>query len=94
MRFEGVAVGVAEGGGEFFGGMGGVVADGLGGEIETAGWGRRVLVGEWLGQRGGGEEGGGEVPDEPEETFGCGVFFCFELVEDEGLEGFGFGGGG
>lgn len=37
MRLEGVAVGVAERGGEFFGGVGGVVADGLGGEIETAG---------------------------------------------------------
>lgn len=36
----------------------------------------------------------GRVPDEPEETFGCGVFFCFELVDDEGLEGFGVGGGG
>ena len=30
---------------------------------------------------GGGKGGrGGRVPDEPEETFGCGVFFCFELV--------------
>ena len=76
VRFEGVAVGVAEGGGEFFGGVGDVVADGLGGEIETAGVG--VLVGDWLG-RGRKEERGG-LPDEPEETFGCGVFFCFELV--------------
>lgn len=37
VRFEGVAVGVAEGGREFFGGVGRVVPDGLGGEIEAAG---------------------------------------------------------
>ena len=37
VRFEGVAVGVPEGGREFFGWVGGVVPDGLGGEIETAG---------------------------------------------------------
>ena len=59
MRFEGVAVGVAEGGGEFFGGVGGVVADGLRGEIETAeeggvsGWG-----GTWE-REGKGREGEG-----------------------------------
>lgn len=35
-----------------------------------------------------------EASDEPEESFGCGVFFCFELGEDEGLEGGGVGGGG
>lgn len=37
VRFEGVAVGVAEGGGEFFAGVGRVVTDCLGGEIEAAG---------------------------------------------------------
>ena len=50
-----------------------------------------LLVGVVGGEK---REGGGKVPDEPEETFGCGMFFCFELVEDEGLERFGLGGGG
>ena len=88
VRLECVAVGVAEGVGEFFGRVGCVVADGLGGEIETAGEGGWVLVGDGFGR------GEAWVPDEPEETFGCGVFFCFELVQDEGLESFGFRGSG
>ena len=79
VRFEGVAVGVAEGGGEFFGGVAGVVPDGLGGEIETAGWGVSGMWGVGVGEMGEGRKWGG-VPNEPEETFGCGVFFCFELV--------------
>ena len=33
VRFEGVAVGVAEGGREFFGGVLEIMLDGLGGEI-------------------------------------------------------------
>lgn len=37
MWFECVAVGVAERDGEFFAGVRDVVADGLGGEIETTG---------------------------------------------------------
>ena len=88
MRLECVAVGVAEGVGEFFGRVGRVVADGLGCEIEAAGEGVGVLVGGVFGK------GWGWVPDEPEETFGCGVFLRFELVQDEGLECFGFRGGG
>ena len=54
MRFECVAVGVAEGVGEFFGRVGRVVADGLGCEIETAGEVGRVLVGVVLGKGWGG----------------------------------------
>lgn len=42
MRFQRVAVGVAEGDREFFAGVLSVVADGLGGEIETAA--RRQLI--------------------------------------------------
>ncbi len=39
VRFQSVAVGVPEGDGELFGGVLDVVADGLGGEIETTmGW--------------------------------------------------------
>lgn len=53
--FEGVAVGVAEGDGEFVGGVGEVVLDGLGGKIETAGEGEGGLVG---GSGGWGRRGG------------------------------------
>lgn len=35
----------------------------------------------------------GEVPDEPYETFGRGVFLRLQFVEHELLEGFGVGGG-
>jgi len=55
VRLEGFAVGVAEGVGEFFGGVGDVVAEGLGGEIEGAA--------DMLVVRGDGSEKG--VPVEP-----------------------------
>jgi hypothetical protein len=35
----------------------------------------------------------GRLPDKPDEPFCCGVLFCFQLVEDEFLEGFGLIGG-
>lgn len=35
----------------------------------------------------------GEVPDEPEESFGCGVLLVFELVDNKVLYRFGDGGG-
>ena len=64
------------------------MADSLRSEIEAAGEGVWVLVGGGFGR------GEGRVPDEPEETFGCGVFLRFEFVQHEGLECFGFRGGG
>jgi hypothetical protein len=43
--------------------------------------------------RGDGDAGEFEAADEPEQAFGGGVLLGFELIEDEGLESLGFGGG-
>lgn len=52
----------------------------------------RVVSGQcWCCGTGRGEGG---APHEPEESFGCAVFFRFELVGHEGLQRFGGGGGG
>ena len=66
------------------GGVGIVMAEGLGGEVEAAGKGRDVSMEleKW------GRGGNGDGPDEPEETFGGGVFLRFQLIDDEGLETF------
>ena len=61
------------------------MAEGLGGEVEAAGNGKDFSMG--LGRRRG-RGGDGDGPDEPEETFGGGVFLRFELIDDEGLETF------
>jgi hypothetical protein len=47
----------------------------------------KPLEGEGVSVKGNLEFRGGKraVPNEPEETFCCGVFFCFELVSGEGL---------
>ena len=70
MRLESVCVGGAEGDGELVGGVHGVVAEGLGGEVEAAGQPEKTLggsvflcgeLGDSEGLEGCGVRGGGEL---------------------------------
>lgn len=76
---EGVAVGITERVGELLVGVGDVVAEGLGGEVEAA-----EKVTSDLYER----QWQGNVPVKPDKTLGGSVLLLLELVEDEVLESF------
>lgn len=95
VRLEGVSVRGTERVGQFLGGCADVLAEGLGGEIETTKC-RLLLVN--AAQRknpkflAGWRCGAEDLPDKPNETFGSSVLFRLQLVENKSLECFRLGG--